>query len=331
VLALKNYMEDQNNVNNTGRSSNAAKFAFFYLLSLIALVFMAVSTGMIVFQIINKYIPDLINQYSGRYSDEIMKFAISALIISTPIFYVISRIIHKSLFRGELGRDSGVRRWLTYFILLVASGVMIGWAIAIINNFLDGELTTKFILKALTALIIAAGIFSFYLYDIRRAEVAGKKSVIIKTYFIISLIVVLAAFVASLFVVESPTKTRDRKMDQKIINTFSTMDRCVDQHWQENDNLPENLDQILNNCSYAFPEKVREQIESNKIEYKKGEDNNYELCAHFRTSNKSEKDGMFIEPELKSYLHDAGWQCLSREARGVEYGKVELRTPTMVD
>ena len=55
--------------------NDAAKYAFFYVLSLVALVFMTVSVGIIVFQIINKEIIDLINQYSGRYSDEAMKFA----------------------------------------------------------------------------------------------------------------------------------------------------------------------------------------------------------------------------------------------------------------
>ncbi len=32
---------------------NSAKYAFFYMLSLVALVFVALSTGMIIFQIIN--------------------------------------------------------------------------------------------------------------------------------------------------------------------------------------------------------------------------------------------------------------------------------------
>ena len=68
------------------------------MLSLVALVFMAVATGMIVFQIINKAIIDIINEYSGRYSSEALKFGISALIISAPIFYLTIRQINKNLF-----------------------------------------------------------------------------------------------------------------------------------------------------------------------------------------------------------------------------------------
>ena len=68
-------------------NNNGAKFAFFYLLSLVALIFMALSTGMIVFQIINKNLVDIINQYQGRFSDDALKFAISALIIPLPVIF----------------------------------------------------------------------------------------------------------------------------------------------------------------------------------------------------------------------------------------------------
>ena len=82
--------------------NDAAKYAFFYVLSLVALVFMSVSVGIIFFQIINKEIVDLINEYSGNYSDGAMKFAISAIIISAPIYYFTSKQIYKNLRQGKL-------------------------------------------------------------------------------------------------------------------------------------------------------------------------------------------------------------------------------------
>jgi len=76
--------------------TNAAKIAFYYLLSLVALLFMSISVGIIVFQIINKNIFDALNRISDV-SQEPLKFAISALIISTPLFYVTMRQIFKNL------------------------------------------------------------------------------------------------------------------------------------------------------------------------------------------------------------------------------------------
>jgi len=64
----------------------------------------------------------------------------------------------------EAEKESGIRKWLTYFILLVSAVVMIGWLIGTISSFLNGELSLKFILKSLTSILISALIFSFYLY-----------------------------------------------------------------------------------------------------------------------------------------------------------------------
>jgi hypothetical protein len=78
------------------------------------------AVGMIAFSIIDKSIVDVLAT-SYYEKDSQLKFAISALLIAAPIFYVISNLINKGLKTGELDRESGIRRWLTYFILLVSS------------------------------------------------------------------------------------------------------------------------------------------------------------------------------------------------------------------
>ena len=85
----------------SAEKNNSAKFAFFYLLSLVALVFMSIATGMVIFQVINKSITDVLNQFNNRVSASQLKFAVSCLIISTPIFYFVSAQIYKSLFKGD--------------------------------------------------------------------------------------------------------------------------------------------------------------------------------------------------------------------------------------
>src|SRR3989338_10138932 len=104
--------------------NNSAKFTFFYLLSLVALGFLAVSVGVIVFQIINKNIADVVESYNMGYSSYALRFAISAIIVSAPIYFLSVWQINKNLFTGMMEKDSPVRRWLTYFILLISSIVM---------------------------------------------------------------------------------------------------------------------------------------------------------------------------------------------------------------
>ncbi|MDP2736291.1 MAG: DUF5671 domain-containing protein, partial [bacterium] len=130
-----------------------AKFAFFYMLSLVALVFTSLSTGMIIFQIINKLIVDDLSLAPGGFSQDALRFAISAIIIAAPIYFILMRLINKNLLSGQMEKESGIRKWLTYFILLVSAVVMIGWFIATIGSFLNGEFTIKFILKSLTSIL----------------------------------------------------------------------------------------------------------------------------------------------------------------------------------
>jgi len=301
--------------------NNAAKFAFFYMLSLVALIFMALSAGMIIFQIINKHIVDVINQYRGHYSPEALKFAISALIISAPIFYLTIKQIYKNLFSGALNRDSGIRKWLTYFILFVSSVVMLGWLIATVNSFLDGELTTKFILKAITAIGIAAAIFTFYLYDIKRSEVLGRKDRVIQIYFYGSLVVVIAVFIASLFVVESPTETRNRKLDNAILNDFDSLDMAIEEYYGDNGKLPNSLEIIKDEFTYISDEDSEDPETKKEYEYRIVAENKYELCAFFRSSNKDSEDNRYGYNKER-WPHGAGYECLGQKAKSVE----EVRT-----
>lgn len=288
-----------------------AKFAFFYMLSLVALLFMSLSSGMIIFQIINKYVVDILHNYND-FSMEQLKFAISAIIISTPIYYFTTRQILRNLHEGKLDKDSGIRKWLTYFILLVSSVVMIGWMIGIINSFLDGELTMKFILKAVTAIAIAGIVFSYYLYDIRREDVE-KRSKIIMIYFFTSLVLILAVFITSLFIVESPRETRNRKIDNLILEDFTEIDRAVNDYYREFNELPEDLDIIQEEFNYINSDDLEDSIHNKRYEYKVTGDRSYEICASFLTSNI--KDGSIYQYNYygEEWEHESGYQCIKQK------------------
>ncbi|MEK9130219.1 MAG: DUF5671 domain-containing protein [Patescibacteria group bacterium] len=293
-------------------SNNSAKFAFFYMLSLVALVFMSLSTGMIIFQIINKNIADAINQYDGNYSPDALKFAISALIISAPIFYFTIWRIFKNLISGILSKDSAVRRWLTYFILFVASVVVIGWLIGVFYNFLQGELTIKFILKAITTIFISSAIFSFYLYDIKR-EAVNKNNKVILSYFYCSLGIIIIVFVASLFFVESPTETRNRRLDDVILEKFDKLDTAIQHYYVDKNKLPDNFKEIMQAENNLTNDDLKDSVANTMFDYKIFSNTSYELCANFRVSN---KNSATLEDEYNNYKerwpHESGYQCLKQ-------------------
>jgi hypothetical protein len=73
-------------------------------------------------------------------------------------------------------RASQIRSQLIYFTLFVCACVVIGVLAGVVYTFLGDELTTRFVLKSLTAIGIAAGVFAYYLNDMRaaRSEVTSK-------------------------------------------------------------------------------------------------------------------------------------------------------------
>jgi hypothetical protein len=296
------------------------------MLSLVALIFMALSSGMIIFQVINKYIIDILDQYNGMFSQETLKFAISALIISTPIYYLTAWQIQKSLFKGTLEKDSGVRRWLTYFILFVSSVVMIGWLIATINSFLDGELTTKFILKSLTAILISGVIFSFYLYEIKREEIVQKKDKVVRAYFVVTLFFVIACFVTSLLIVESPTQTRNRKMDNNTISNLSQIESEVNNYYAKNKKLPQNFEELKKNNDYLADEMFKDKLTGNFYEYKITDTKNYELCADFLMNSKDDKNISLNNYWGNMWKHEAGRQCFKKDA-----SVLDEKSPLLID
>jgi len=284
---------------------------------------MALSSGMIIFQVINKYIIYILDQYNGMFSQETLKFAISALVISAPIYYLTAWQIQKSLFNGSLGKDSGVRRWLTYFILFVSSVVMIGWLIATINSFLDGELTTKFILKSLTAILISGVIFSFYLYEIKREEIVQKKDKVVRAYFTATLILIIACFVTSLLIVESPTQTRNRKMDNNIISSLSQIESEVNNYYAKNKKLPQNFEELKKNSEYLTADIFQDKATGKMYEYKITGTKAYELCADFITSNKEDKSNL-NDYWGNMWKHEAGRQCFKKDISVMDDGSPVL-------
>jgi len=290
--------------------NNNAKYAFYYLLSLAALIFAALSVGLILFGIIDKTVADAIANAAGS-DDSRLKFAISALFVAAPIFYGISRLINQGLRRGELDKDSGIRRWLTYFILLVSALTFLGVCIGVINSFLSGELTAGFILKALTVLVIAGAVFAYYLYDLKR-EVAAASDLVVRLFFWVSAVLALAVFIAAWFFVESPATARARLLDQALVNNIYGLETAVNNFYAKTKALPADLDAVTAAGIYLDPHLLSDPDNQAPIVYHKLGDQTFEFCATFRLDSAADNgNGTYVATYPNNdKSHHAGYQCL---------------------
>ncbi len=284
-------------------NNHNAKYAFYYLLSLVSLIFTAISVALISFQIINRnFVDDL---YSGpAIYDGQLRFAISALLIASPVLLLMLRLINQGLKKKELDPNSGLRRWLTYFILLVSAVIILGSLIGVINQYLSGEMTVRFILQALTVLVIAALVFSYYLYDIKRDNFITKNW-LMTAFLAGTLTLLILSLVAAFLTVESPQMARQRKIDQQTMSNIYQLENEINSFYQENKRLPESLEELTATNRLRSPYSISPLI-FEQIEYQKISDEQFNLCANFVTDSRLEKRDYYFET---GRMNQAGWNC----------------------
>ncbi len=250
--------------------NNDAKYTFYYLLSLVALLFVAISAGIILFNIVDNFFPDTLRSYSNMAS---LRFAISSLIVASPVYFLMLNLINKGIKNNELSKESTIRKWLSYLILFISSIVILSSLISILNNFLSGELTIRFALQVLSVFIIALLIFLYYLYDIKNFN----DKIRIFKYISFSFLIIL--IISSFLLIESPQKARMRKVDQQTMIDINTLESLINNYYVTNSNLPDNLEELDFN---------RLTISNNiEIEYNKIDDTNFELCADFNLDSEN--------------------------------------------
>lgn len=157
------------------RPELSARDAFMYLLMFAALYLSAYHLGNLLFQVINLAFPDPLSPFETAAAGQRIRWATSTLIVAFPVFLFVASRISRDIAEEPARRNSAVRRWLTYLTLFVAAAIVIGDTIVLVFNLLSGELTVRFVLKALVVAAIAGGAFGYYLWSIRTDDEALGK------------------------------------------------------------------------------------------------------------------------------------------------------------
>ena len=152
----------------------SAREAFVYLVLFSTLYVSAFSLGSLLFELINRAFPDPSADpaVALEASREVIRWSISWLIVTFPVFVLVSWTNDRAVRDDPSRRLSKVRRWLTYVTLFVGASILIGVATSIVYNLLGGEMTTRFVLKVLTVGTITGSVFGYFLRDLRKEEVA---------------------------------------------------------------------------------------------------------------------------------------------------------------
>lgn len=285
---------------------------FRHLLAIIALYLSAVSFGVVVFSFIARWFPDPLVYPAGA-SLGPLRWALSTLIIVFPAYIWVSWATARSAVRDPLLRSLRSRRWLYHFTVFAASVVIIGDLVALVFNFLNGDLTARFLLKVAVVLFIALAIFIYYLWNIRREGMASSDPRMrILVFGVIA--VVVAVSIYGLVMAGSPFRERERRFDDRRTGDLQNIQWQIVNFWQRKDRLPASLDELRDDISGFISPQDPETGEA--YDYRVTGPLAFELCAVFRAEDRV---GPAIgprplgpEPGTQNWTHGVGRVCFAR-------------------
>jgi hypothetical protein len=145
-----------------------ARDAFLYVLNFITLGFWVVALGNLFATLIDRAFPDAATTSYHPALLEAISWQLATIIVAFPCFVIIGRLIAGEISRRPEAADSAIRAWLTYAALIVAALCILGDAILLLEGFLTGTLTVKFLLDSLDVIGLGAGVFVYYLASLRQ-------------------------------------------------------------------------------------------------------------------------------------------------------------------
>ena len=145
---------------------------------------------------------------------------------------------------------------------------------------------------------------------------AKRKAISAQVVIAISLaVVVVAAAIVGVILLDSPARARLRRLDERRIADLRELSYAIDSYWTQNDRLPTSLDELAEQEPIAFELADPETGES--YEYIVVGNDRYELCAVFSLESTNGDRG-FESGTL--WFHGTGRTCVQRTAQHLERG-----------
>lgn len=260
----------------------SAGYFFLSLGVLVSLIASVASFLNLIFETLNQKFPDALNatyQYGyNSYNFDSMRMALATLIIFFPVFLVLSYYWGRARKHGLGHIDEVIRKWMVYLLVFLAAIVIVVDLVTLVRYFVSGEITTRFILKVLAALVVAKLTGLYYLYQLRDSRF--KKIVDMLAPWVASLLAGFAIVFAFL-VMGSPFEQRQLRLDDRRLQDLQSIQYQVINFWQQKEMLPATLKDLSNPLSgFALP--VDPEFEKGSVyEYNKKSDLTFELCATF--------------------------------------------------
>jgi len=310
---------------NKSPHQSSAKDVFWYLLFIAMLYTSIVSFIAIVWQSINIWFPDALS-YSYTQSSDILLSSMATVIVAWPVVLVMSWLINKDLRAHPAKQQLWVRRWLLSLTLFIGALTMIIDLVSLTTSFFNGELSMRFFLKVLTVLLVAAMVFAYYLWQLRRDPAKPTKIILMTAVGATLLAVVWIGLGFSL--TGSPSYQRDLRLDEQRVGDLQEIQWQVISYWQDKDVLPDTLTDVVDPIS-GFTAPTDPETNA-QYTYRTVDELTFSLCATFAEESVGDEQGMYAIPvrvrefgvygDSDSWSHADGEVCFERTIDPDVYG-----------
>ena len=274
--------------------------------ALIALYVTISSLITLLFTIINLHVPDATEsvwRYEGYMSSA--RFSIAVLIVTFPVFVLLSTLVHRAR-REQDASYVSVVRWLLYLSILAAGSVLLGNLVWVLVSFLEGEVTLRFILKVLTMLLVVGVALGYYVLDVRDYWLTRPRKVSAVVFGVSAF--VLGVVIFGLYSINSPTEARERSLDGRQVQDLQEMANFINEYIEREEELPDTV-------ADAFPaarDVPTAPEDRPSYEYVQGDELSYELCATF-SADSQEDYPMGYRPSVPGATFQVDWSYRAGE------------------
>ena len=290
--------------------NHTAKHFVLQLSSLICLYLSLSFLVVLAFGVINILYPDAANGYWETESAiDSVRIGIAVLVVFFPAYLILTRTVNKSRRVNSGGVYLSFTKWLIYLSLLISGLVLLGDLVTVIMTFLNGEITERFILKALTVLLVVGGAFYYYILDARGYWIKNEKKSVY--YAVAAGVLVVAAVILGFTQIDTPSTVREQKLDEVQINDLRMIQSNIQQYYVLNKTLPDNLEALQEFGTPPQAPEDRPAYRYNKIE------NGFELCATFSQPSRNNEPYMEYSAPIDRttfILNPDNWQHKEGEA-----------------
>lgn len=286
--------------------------------SIVAVYVAVISLLLLCFNLINLLIPDSINSYwSVRNAGMEARAAIAFLLVAMPTYIVLNRMVHRPKHHDAREYYAPLMRWLVYLSLFVGSVVLLAYAVGVIMQFLNGELTLRFISKSVVAILLIGATMGYYIYDAKGYWVTHKKQAQWVEYGVIGVVVAVILF--SFTLIESPAVVREMSIDQQQVNDLREIEWRIEEMIQRDEEVPMSIAELYPDGRAPEAPLGREPYSVDFTE------SSYSLCATFAHNDpeaKPERQPMpprtnpgvitYTISNYGNWTYEAGRHCFER-------------------